>query len=218
MVISITSHKKHPKLKKYFKFGLISKKRKFLKFYLPAVVYLSSKSPSLIKKHFKKSLFNRQRVKLIFGFYRTGLLNKFLRHQTIKNKKTHRFIKEMKFCSLLERRLDVILCRLGFVSSLFEAKHLISHKKVKVNNLVNACFSRLLKKGDIISFEPSVEPSIRKQIKKQSKIRPFFLTTFSNIEVNYKTLKIILLLNKINLKKQVQHYSNLLNWKTLIVE
>ena len=30
---------------------------------------------------------------------------------------------------LLERRLDILLYRLGFVSSLFEARHLISHKK-----------------------------------------------------------------------------------------
>jgi ribosomal protein S4 len=215
------NHKKRPKLKKYVDLGLFSKlksKKKSLKFYSPDLIYLSSKSAFLIKKHFQNSLFNRQRAKLIFGFYQTALLNKFLRHQSIRNKNTHRFIKENKFCSVLERRLDVILCRLGFVSSLFEAKHLISHKKVKVNNLVNACFSRLLKKGDIISFEPSIEPRIKKQIQRQSIIRPFFLTTFNNLEVNYKTLKIILLINKINLKKQVQHYSNLLNWKTLITE
>jgi ribosomal protein S4 len=69
-------------------------------------------------------------------------------------------LNELEFCSILERRLDILLFRLGFVPSIFAAKQLISHKKVKVNNHANSSFSRLLKKGDVISFDNSVYPVI----------------------------------------------------------
>lgn len=210
-------HKKRPKLNTYFKAKVMFKgKKKNLKFFSPALVYLTSKFATVLKKYFREYLVNLRKAKLIFGFYRTSLLQRYQRHRLIDTSTSRHFSKEIEFCSLLERRLDIILLRTGFVSSLYEAKHLISHKKVRVNNSVNACFSRILKKGDIISFEPSIEVRLREQILKQSKTRPFFFTTFINLEVNFKTLKIILLLNKIDLDKQIHHYQQALNWKTLM--
>ena len=212
-------HKKRPKLNTYFKAKVLLKgKKKKLKFFSPALVYLTSKFATILKKYFREYLVNLRKAKLIFGLYRTSLLQKYQRHRLIDISSSRHFSKEIEFCSLLERRLDIILLRTGFVSSLYEAKHIISHKKVRVNNTVSACFSRILKKGDIISFDPSIEDHLREQILKQSKTRPFFFTTFINLEINFKTLKIILLLNKIDLDKQIHHYSHALNWKTLIKE
>lgn len=212
-------HKKRPKLNTYFKAKVLFKgKKKKLKFFSPALVYLTSKFATILQKYFREYLANLRKAKLIFGLYRTSLLKKYQRHRLIDISSSRHFSKEIEFCSLLERRLDIILLRTGFVSSLYEAKHLISHKKVKVNNAASACFSRILKKSDIISFDPSIEDHLREQIIKQCKIRPLFFTTFINLEINFKTLKIILLLNKIDLDKQIHHYSHALNWKTLIKE
>lgn len=211
----MANHKTRPKFNKFVKAGLLLKKRvQPLTFFSPALTYLSSKSPSKLKKYFQTNLVNTKRFKLLFGFYRTTLLRKFKQHRLIKSSVSRRCLKEIEFCSLVERRLDLILYRLGFVATVYEAKQLISHGKVKVNNLPSACFSRLLKKGDIISFEPSIYLLLDKQIKNQIKIRPFFFTTFSNLEVNYKTFKIIFLSNRVDLKKQLFFYSNPVSWKT----
>ena len=214
----MSEHKKRPKLNEYFKVGVFSKKKKKIKFFSPALVYLTSKFSTRLKNYFQTTLSNRNKFKLIFGFYRTASLQKLQRQQLSKHISARRLVKENEFCSILERRLDVILFRLGFVSSLYEAKHLISHRKVRINNLPNACFSKLLEKGDIISFVPEVEDRLKKQIINQSKNRRFFFNTFMNLEVNYKTLKIILLTNKIILKKQLHNYSHALNWKMLTHE
>jgi len=212
-------HKKRPKLNAYFKAKVLLKgRKKKLKLFSPSLVYLTSKFATILKNYFREYLVNLRKAKLIFGLYRTSLLRKYQHHRLLDISRSRHFSKEIEFCSLLERRLDVILLRTGFVSSLYEAKHLISHKKVKVNSAVNACFSRILKKGDIISFDPSIDDHLRNQILKQAKTRPFFFTTFINLEINFNTLKIVLLLNKIDLDKQIHHYSHALNWKTLIKE
>lgn len=143
------------------------------------------------------------------------MLNKMLQKDLPIVLKIGRRLRELEFCSLLERRLDVLLLRLGFVSTLFEAKHLISHKKIKINNRITSCFSRLLKKGDITSFEPSIENILKQRVKVQIAQRNFFFSTFSNVEVNYKNFKIVVLTNKINILQQLHHYSFSLNWKLL---
>jgi len=221
------NHKNRPKLKKYLKIGIIlnvkcqktlNLKKKNIKFYNPEITYLSSKFSAKIKNYFQTYLLNRKKLKIYFGFHKTSHFNKLLRKDFLKNTKVRRFIKELEFCSLFERRLDVILFRLGFVATLFEAKHFISHKKIKINNLPNFSYSRILNKGDIISFEPSIEQVIKKKILEQSQVRTFFFNTFMNLEVNYKTLKIVVLQKKINIAQQLQHYFFPLDWKILINE
>jgi ribosomal protein S4 len=212
----MNSHKTRPKLKKYLKVG-IPLKNKNLKVYSPEINYLSSRWPVKLKKSFLTSLITRKKLKFLFGLHRTTMLNKMLQKDLPMSRKIGRYLRELEFCSLLERRLDVLLLRLGFVSTLFEAKHLISHKKIKINNVTSFCFSRLLKKGDIISFEPSIENVLKQRIKSQIAERTFFFNTFSNVEVNYKNFKIVVLTNKVNILQQLHHYSFLLNWKLLFL-
>jgi len=214
-------HKKRVKLKQYSKAGiflnlkkgpspLVTKQK--INFYSPDLNYLNSKLSKKIKENFQTSLITRRKLKLFFGFYRTSLLKKYIKTEITQNKKSWRHLNEIEFCSLLERRLDILLYRLGFVSSLFEARHLISHKKIKINNCLNSSFSRLLNKGDIISFVPSIEMRIKERLKQQITNRNFYFNNFSNVEVNLKTLKIVILREKIDLAKQIQHYSFALNW------
>ena len=213
-------HKIRPKLKKYTKIRVFlnvkKKKKERLTFFSPGLTYLSAKSSNKLKEHYQTALMHRRKLKLLLGFQRTSLLKKFLKTEVPRNIKSWRFLHEIEFCSLLERRIDILLYRLGFVATLFEAKHLISHKKIKINNQENTSFSRFLSKGDIISFVPSVKPFVKERLVGQLKTRASFFNTFYNLEINLKTLKIIVLTEKVDLLHQLQHYSFSLNWNSLL--
>lgn len=216
----MNNHKIRPKLKKYTKIKVFlngkKKKKEKLSFFSPDLTYLASKSSNKIKDHYQISLMHRRKLKLLLGFQRTSLFKKCLTTEVPKNIKSWRFLQEIEFCSILERRLDILLYRLGFVATLFEAKHLISHKKIKINNQENTSFSRLLQKGDIISFVSSAKPLIKGRLVEQLKKRTFYFNTFYNLEINLKTLKIIVLSEKVDLIQQLQHYSFSLNWNSLL--
>jgi ribosomal protein S4 len=217
----MNKHKTRPKLKKYLQTNLFFslkkhrtvRKKSRLRFFSPDFIYLTSKFSKKLEEEFKKTLLNKRKLKLFFGFQKTTLLKNFL--DKVLFKKFNNSLKESLFCSLLERRLDVILYRLGFVKTLFEARHLISHKKVFINDFLIKSCSHILKKGDIISFTPSSKIFIKKRLLEELKVRNFFFATFDHIEINFQMLKIIVLAEKINLSRQIQHYSFLFDWKTI---
>lgn len=217
------TNKKRPKLKIYKKIGcalniktpFILKKKK-TQFYLPSFVYLTTNSIINLKKKFKIHLATLRKIKLYFGFYKTYHLKKLLKNDFMRNIKIRYFLKEIELVSLLERRLDFILFNLGFVGSLFEAKHVISHKKVIINNKICCAYFHLLKKGDIISFDATIVSKIKKQFAHQKKKKNLMFNNYTNLEVNYKFLKIVILTKKINILDQLANYSNLLDWAILI--
>jgi ribosomal protein S4 len=213
------------KLKSYLKAGISIKKKnqalRFLRnnkifFLSPDFIYLNSRFSLKIREFFKISILNRQKIKLLFSFPRTSLLKKYLSKERSIGKNSLRFSKELEFCSLLEKRIDILLYRLGFVSTLLEARHLISHKKIKINNFSNSSFSYLLKKGDIISFVPSLHSRIKKRLIDEIACRSFYFNTFGNVEVNLKNLKIIVLTERMSIKQQIQHYSFSINWNSVL--
>lgn len=219
-------HKIRPRLKKYSKTKIFLKnnqqnntvqsKKKDLAMFSPDVRYLNSKWVNKLEKHFKNKLDERRKLKFLFGFYRTSLLKKILKVELAKKKKLRYSLQELEFCSILERRLDVLLYRLGFVPTIYAAKQLISHKKVKVNNFANSSFSRLLKKGDVISFDLSTHIVIQNHLFSRLENLDFNLNNSSQIEVNFKTLKLIILADKINLLSQIPQYKFPLKWNAII--
>jgi ribosomal protein S4 len=60
------------------------------------------------------------------------------------------------FIEKLETRLDTALYRTYFSYSFNNARQLISHKKVYVNNKIVQHNSYLLKKGDLITFDKNI--------------------------------------------------------------
>lgn len=220
----MSNHKTKPTSKKYIKAGILFNlkkhkklnfKKKKIRFFSPDFVYLNSKTSNKIKDSYKISFINRRKLKLLFGFPRTSFLKKILNKDLLK-KKSKFFLKENKFCSLLECRLDFLLFRLGLAKTLFEAKHLIAHKKVFVNGTLNRSYTKKLKKGDIISFDPNIKNLILTRLLNEMVNRNFFFSLFDNLEINFKTLKIIVLTEKVNFSQQIQHYSVFLNWKSLL--
>ena len=56
------------------------------------------------------------------------------------------------FVITLESRLDINILRLRLVRTIFQAKQLVNHKKIKVNNQIVSKPNFLLSKGDIIKI------------------------------------------------------------------
>jgi ribosomal protein S4 len=70
-----------------------------------------------------------------------------------KKKNTHATV---LLIEKLETRLDTALYRTYFSYSFNNARQLIAHKKVYVNNKIVPYNSYLLKKGDVITFDKDI--------------------------------------------------------------
>ena len=90
---------------------------------------------------FGRMLFAKQ---LLHGFY-GNITEKQLYNLYNQNK--------LKLVSVLERRLDIILFRMKFASSIFQARQLINHKHVLVNGSVVNISNYLLCPGDLIEIK-----------------------------------------------------------------
>jgi len=143
----------------------------------------------------KQSDFSRKLLqwkKLAF-FYSTLSLHT----NQILNKLSSQKDKKKSLLLNLETRLDVLLLRLSFCSSLPMARQFISHKQVCVNFQTVNVPSFHVKNGDIISIQPNICDQFKSEIQ-FSKLQDNFSFFSSHgalhhIEVNYKTFHAVLL-------------------------
>lgn len=148
--------------------------------------YLVSKYPSKkfsYKKRYKNTLQETKKIRLLYGGLAKNYIKKLIK---ITLKKKYRKINPL-FLELFESRLDVVLYRAKFSTSVRNATQLIVHGKILVNNKLIKTKSYLLKPSDLIAVDPkhfiSVETNI--QMANIWPIPPKHLT------INYKTLQII---------------------------
>lgn len=113
----------------------------------------------------------------------------------VLTKLTSNFLDKQKSLLLnLETRLDVILVRLNFCSTIYTARQLIAHKKICVNFQVVDIPSATLEAGDILSVLPSQLDYVKSVIiLNQQNNRIYRPSGASHLEVNYKTLSAVLL-------------------------
>ena len=104
--------------------------------------------PEKRKKFYQKRLFEKQQFKFFYGAIKEYQLKNIFK--SLKKKKTNVNIFN-NFITILESRLDINLVRLKFARSIFQAKQLINHKKIKVNDKIVNKPNFILKKGDIVS-------------------------------------------------------------------
>lgn len=69
---------------------------------------------------------------------------------------------------LLESRIDVFLCRVGFFPTIPNARQRIHHGKVLINNKVVTAASRMLKPGDVVSISASNATPLRESLQERS--------------------------------------------------
>nr|YP_008816045.1 ribosomal protein S4 [Closterium baillyanum]AGZ90262.1 ribosomal protein S4 [Closterium baillyanum] len=106
---------------------------------------------------------------------------------------TYSYLDKQKSLLLnLETRLDVILVRINFCSTIFTARQLIAHQFICVNFHVVAIASATLGAGDILSVKPSHLDYVRSLIRLNQQNNRIANATY-HLEVNYKTLNAVLL-------------------------
>lgn len=146
---------------------------------------------------FKKKFKNNLLAKRSFNYYYGRLLKKFLKNQMTKiytSQKSHNLTTNC--LEFFESRLDSVLYRSKFCTSMKEARQLIAHKHITVNHQIEKTRSYILKPGDLIAVKSESRGIIKEKLKKQLRessnsvtwpwpLPPSYLT------INYKTLEII---------------------------
>jgi len=96
-----------------------------------------------------QQLMEKQKIKITYGLKESQMANIFKRALKKKGSLSEVIV------SLLERRLDNTVFRLGFAPSRIMARQLVSHGHILVNGRKVTVASFLVKVGDVISIKPS---------------------------------------------------------------
>ena len=150
----------------------------FRMMYIPKPIHQKRKS------RFTKYFYHRMQFRLFYGCLKLKYIKKAIKlSQKKKNKISY-------FLYLMELRLDVILYRLNLTATIREARQLVLHGKVKVNNLIIKNPSYALKINDLLSFNKSSIYFFKKKIYKNIKQGNFIISSIPNyLEYSYKNLK-----------------------------
>lgn len=175
------------KKKKWQKFQRLILKLKKKKFYDPTSYFLFN-FKNFFSRKFKYNLQNKQRLSLYYGSLRKKYL-KALVKSTLNKFKNENTQATTLFVEKLETRLDTALYRTYFSYSFNNARQLISHKKVYVNNKIVQYNSYSLKKGDLITFDANIFDILTSNILK-SKI---WSIPPKHFHINYKTFQILVI-------------------------
>lgn len=106
-------------------------------------------APRIKLSYYGMKLREKQKIKSYYGrITETQMRNVFEIAKKLRGNTAENFI------SLLERRLDMVVYRLGFAPTIFAARQLVSHKHIQVNGKVANIGSYRVKDGDVISLTP----------------------------------------------------------------
>ncbi|ADM89801.1 30S ribosomal subunit protein S4 [Candidatus Zinderia insecticola CARI] len=109
-------------------------------------IFNIKKKSFLYSSNYKLQLFEKQKIKYIYGILEKQFRNYFNLSIRKRGNTAENFIK------LLESRLDNIVYRMGFTNTRSEARQIVSHKFIKVNNIIVNIPSYLLKENDIVTL------------------------------------------------------------------
>jgi ribosomal protein S4 len=153
--------------------------------------YIASRYPSKGNSYQKGSYNNilqtYKKFKLFYGDFTQKKIKNFILKTLIKKKNKNDL--NLNFLKLFESRLDTILYRAKFCKSIREARQLILHGKILVNNKKITCQSHFLLPGDLVSIDVKYRSVIEQNI---SNLNIFWPIIPKYLIVNYKSLQIIL--------------------------
>nr|QFO87211.1 ribosomal protein S4 [Eustigmatos cf. polyphem] len=153
------------KRKKWVGFRLVSNRYKF--FNQDIVTAFSAKNFkdtkfSRIRKVYKYLLRDKQKLQLYFDRNRLRHFQlKTLSLKALKLSYSRNINSSTSFMYLLDTRLKNILYRLGFLSSIVQARKLIYFNHLKVNNVIASFSSIFLKDYDFVSLDPGFYSVLR---------------------------------------------------------
>ena len=108
---------------------------------------------------FLSQLLERKKLRILYG----NLSNREI-NAVIKQAKINRGGLGDNIFRLLESRLDVVLCKIGFFTTISFARQWVYHGKIQVNSKVLTIANYNLQPGDIISISPSHCQFLKTQI------------------------------------------------------
>lgn len=123
------------------------------------------------RSQYGRQLREKQKVKRVYG-----LLERQFKKYVLKALKSRGNTGEM-LISLLERRLDNVIYRLGFTPTRFAARQLVSHRQVQVNGKKVNIPSYQVKIGDtiVLSSKACKIPYVKKLLESDDKKIPTWL-------------------------------------------
>ena len=146
---------------------------------------------------FKKKFKNNLIAKKTFNYFYGGFIKKYLKKRMgyVYNFK-HLHKPKLACLEFFESRLDSVLYRSKFCFSVRNARQLISHKHITVNDHIEKNKSYILKTGDRVSITLNsfylINENLKKVIKKKGILPlPVWPIPPKYLLINYKTLEII---------------------------
>lgn len=149
--------------------------------------FFISKYSSPYKKKYLNRLLTKQRFRLFYGDISNKKLKKLI--HTINSSKQKTLSPSNLLINHLENRLDTILYRSHFVRSIREARLIIQHGHVFVNNIRNKNNTLILTEGDIIS----ISSKYIEQMKINLFSSNFWPLPPEYLQINYKIFQISVL-------------------------
>lgn len=148
--------------------------------------YVLPKYYNPFKRRYKNVLLNKKKVGLFYG----GILKKVFKkykEKMLKEKKTSKYLSNnnQAILNLFEKRLDILLYRAHFTTSVRSARQLILHGHVRVNNKKVTTTSYNVVNGDIVSLDSKIQTLIYKNICSSH----FWPLPPKYLQINYKTLE-----------------------------
>lgn len=147
------------------------------------------KSPKLTvlksKGNYRTRLIARQRFKLRFG----NLTEKTLNRSHTKNRPTgskKSLVLNSHLLNSFERRLDNILCNVGFTRSIRSSRQLIFKNAFSVNGININQPSYRVKPGDLIYVKPNMHPVIAENLSSSFNKQ----MAYKHLHINYRTFEL----------------------------
>lgn len=189
--------KKTKKEKWRYFLQLLEKSNKFYNKYKPYTfnhhkVSVFASPGNSFKKQFRKDLLTKKFFSYFYGR---------LQRKPLKKKMTQIYkIKQVRnsyrtLCTeYFESRLDAVLKKTYFCSTIKEAKQTIVHKHILVNDKIETNYSHILKQGDLIVISPKSRQMVKRQIRnyfKKCAHKIIWPISPSYLSINYNTLEVI---------------------------
>ena len=192
------------KKQKWAKFQQYSKNQ--LKFYRRfkvrdqfqlSVSKFASRGNSFQKK-FRNNLYDRKTFSLFYGKLKRKYLKKYVL-RAVRSKSNSNGLSDFRYKALrfFESRLDTVLYRVSFSSSINSAAQLILHGHVLVNKVPVRTRSYILKENDLIEIVHNVKS--RNLVKKSLDNSNFWPVPPKHLLVNYRTLQVLFIYSTIML-------------------
>lgn len=174
----------------------LEKANKFFQKYKPYSCnhYNSTKFASTgnsFKKRFKNDLLTKK----TFNYFYGELKRKYLKKQMTAIYKTRQIKNTRNIClEIFESRLDSVLKRAKFCSTIKDARQLVSHKHIKVNKKTETNYSCILKQGDLIEINTKSRRIVKMKLKnifKENYHKVLWPSIPNYLTINYRTLSIV---------------------------